>query len=75
MNNFDGLPEPHSTPITPETVAKFDPVIQKILLAHAHKDGVSEQGEEPISSTSAQPPTKRQFPTFIEKSLPPEKED
>lgn len=30
--NMEQLPNPRSTPITPETVANFDPKIQKILL-------------------------------------------
>lgn len=38
---MDKLPDPCSTPITPETVASLDPKIQEILLRHANETGVN----------------------------------
>lgn len=72
MPNFEGLPDPRHTPVTPETVAKFDPKIQEILLRNAGK-AKAEADKEPLQVTpapEAPKPKQKQFTTFIEKSLP-----
>lgn len=72
---MENLPDPRSTPITPETVANLDPKIQEILLRHANTPN-GEQEPAPMAPApeilAPQQPTPKQmqFPTFIEKSLP-----
>ena len=70
-------PNPHSTPVTTESVAKLDPKIQEILLRNANKAKREQEAVPVASAPEAQEPKQpilkqAQFTTFIEKSLPKE---
>ncbi len=69
---MENLPDPRSTPITPETVANLDPKIQEILLRHANEAEVN-TNRVPIDQKMMADAARHA--KHIESTLPPEKED
>jgi hypothetical protein len=66
---MEKLPDPRSTPITPETVANLDPKIQEILLRHANEAEVN-ANKIPIDSKMMADAARHA--KHIESTLPPE---
>lgn len=74
---MEQLPDPHRTPITPETVADFDPKIQEILLRNANKATPDEKTAEPVITQKVTIDPKimadaARHAKHIESTLPPE---